>query len=217
MIDRPRKPHTSAADFLPETLDLAQLRAASKHCRGCELYRNATQTVFGEGSPNARLLLVGEQPGDQEDRTGHPFVGPAGQLLGDLLEEVGIDREEVYITNAVKHFKWTPRGNRRLHAKPTVREVAACRPWLEGEIAAIEPALIVCLGATAAQSLLGSAFRITRQHGEILSSQWAQAVLATYHPSAVLRAPTPEGRSRMRQDLAVDLQEAARYLRRASV
>jgi DNA polymerase len=214
MIERAHSSKPSAADFLPDTLDLARLRAAAQKCRGCELYRNATQTVFGEGQPHARLLLVGEQPGDQEDRAGHPFVGPAGHLLDDVLAEVGIDRAEVYVTNAVKHFKWVPRGKRRLHAKPTAREVSACRPWLEAELQAVHPELIVCLGATAAQSLLGSAFRITRQRGVILPTEWADGILATYHPSAILRAPTPEARRKMRQDFAIDLQEAARFLAR---
>jgi len=161
MVPDSRKPRTSAADFLPPSRNLDDLAEAAQQCRGCELYRNATQAVFGEGDRSARLLMIGEQPGDQEDLQGRPFVGPAGRLLDECLVEAGIDREDVYLTNAVKHFKWKPQGKRRLHAKPTVREIKACRPWLDAELEIIRPAVVVCLGATAAQALLGTSFRLT--------------------------------------------------------
>jgi len=208
-VSRPTK---SAADFLPDSLDLEELARAASHCRGCDLYRRATQTVFGEGRPTARVVFVGEQPGDEEDRQGRPFVGPAGRLLDEILSEVGIDREQVYVTNAVKHFKWEPRGTRRLHSKPSSREMSACRPWLEAEFQAIEPACVVCLGATAAQSLLGRAFRITRDHGKFQSTEYAERVLATYHPSAILRAPDADARRRMRREFTADLRKVARML-----
>ena len=208
-------PTSSAAEFLPPSRSLATLAEAAQHCRGCELYRNATQAVFGEGASRAKLFLVGEQPGDQEDLAGHPFVGPAGRVLDEVLEEVGISRDEVYVTNAVKHFKWTPRGKRRMHSKPSAREVTACRPWLEAELAIVHPEIVVCLGATAAQSLLGSAFRITRDRGRVLSSAWAEHILATYHPSALLRAPDRDSRRQLRTEFTQDLREAARWLRTA--
>lgn len=167
---------------------------------------------FGAGSATARAVLVGEQPGDQEDRAGKPFVGPAGRMLDEVLLEVGIDRRAVYVTNAVKHFKWKPSGKRRLHAKPSAREIAACRPWLEAELDSLEPELIVCLGATAAQSLLGPAFRITRERGRFLKREGLPPLLATYHPSAILRAPDPEARLQMRREFATDLRKAARRL-----
>jgi DNA polymerase len=201
-------PNVSAADFLPEKRSISSLRKAAQECRGCTLYQHATQTVFGAGAARARILLIGEQPGDQEDLQGRPFVGPAGKLLSEALEAAGIDRDEAYLTNAVKHFKWTPRGKRRLHAKPTSREIAACRPWLEAEIEAIGPQVIVCLGATAAQSLLGPSFRITRQRGQILASDWAPSLIATYHPSAILRAPDPATREELRSLFADDLKLA---------
>src|SRR6185437_4598572 len=208
--------NTSAADFLPQRRTISSLRKAAQDCRGCALYQNATQTVFGEGVVRAGLLLICEQPGDQEDLQGRPFVGPAGKLLTEALEAAAIERDEVYVTNAVKHFKWTPRGKRRLHAKPSSREVAACRPWLEAEIEAIEPQVIVCLGATAAQSLLGPSFRITRQRGEILASDWAPALVATYHPSAILRAPDPVERDALRSLFADDLKLAGKALQNAA-
>src|SRR5438105_8572911 len=172
----------TAAAFLPPKHDLTSLREAAEHCEGCPLYANAPQPVFGAGPAKADVMMVGEQPGDVEDRQGKPFVGPAGRLLDQLMEEVGIPRQQVYVTNAVKHFKWTPRGKRRLHGKPNSREVTACRPWLEAEIHAIEPKMIVCLGATAAQSLLGAKFRITQQRGEIIETPFAPWLMATYHP-----------------------------------
>ncbi len=167
---------------------LAQLRDQAAGCRNCPLWEHATQTVFGEGSAHARLMMVGEQPGDREDIEGKPFVGPAGKLLDRALEEAGIDRTDVYVTNAVKHFKWEARGKRRIHQKPNTSEVRACHPWLEAEIAAVEPQLVVALGATAAQSLLGSTFRLTKHRGELFDSSLGPLVTATIHPSAILRA-----------------------------
>ncbi|MDR8407146.1 UdgX family uracil-DNA binding protein [Nonomuraea sp. 3-1Str] len=180
--------NNGAARFLPDHLDLDSLREASAVCRGCDLYRNASRTVFGEGPARARFMLVGEQPGDQEDRKGAPFVGPAGRILDRGLEEAGIDRDDVYVTNAVKHFSFVLRGKQRIHQKPTAAEVEACQPWLTAELAVVEPEVVVVLGATAARSLLGAAFRVTRQRGEPVPLGDALAV-ATIHPSAVLRAP----------------------------
>src|SRR5438034_3956006 len=186
----------SAAPFVPKTTSLRTLGSAVQGCRGCDLYKNATQAVFGEGPKAARVMFVGEQPGDQEDKAGKPFVGPAGMMLDRALEKAGIDRSEVYVTNAVKHFKFEPRGKRRIHSKPSAREVKACRPWLEAEIKVVQPQMIVCLGATAAQSLMGSAFRLTQHRGEALHTPWAPWLLATNHPSAVLRMPDAELRDR---------------------
>ena len=213
MIDRAKKTTRSAADFLPDSLDLGELAKAAQHCRGCDLYKNATQAVFGAGRPHARVMFVGEQPGDQEDRVGKPFVGPAGRLLDEVLEQVGIDRGDVYVTNAVKHFKWKPSGKRRLHAKPSAREMAACRPWLEAELESVHPEVIVCLGATAAQSLLGPAFRITKERGQFLKYDAAR-LLATYHPSAILRAPDANARTEMRKQFMADLRKVARQIRK---
>jgi DNA polymerase len=190
------------------------LRTAAQSCRGCELFEHATQVVFGAGSASASLMVVGEVPGDKEDQLGQPFVGPAGKLLDEGLAAAGIDRREVYVTNAVKHFKWEPRGKRRLHKKPKTREISACRPWLEAEIEVVKPHTIVCLGAIAAQSLLGREFRITRQRGEAVESEWAPYVIGTWHPSAVLRAPDEGARRRMREELFGDLQSAAESLSR---
>jgi len=204
----------SARDFFPERISLPQLREAAEDCRGCDLYCNATQTVFGEGSRDAFVMFVGEQPGDQEDLAGHPFVGPAGRLLDQVLDEVGIDRKnDVYVTNAVKHFKFEQRGKRRLHSKPGAREVAACRPWLEMEIKVVKPRIIVCLGATAAQSLLGSSFRVTKHRGEIIDDQkWAPWMMATYHPSALLRMPDEDARRAARAEFTSDLRRVARQI-----
>lgn len=202
----------SAADFLPSRFTLPALRAAAAHCRGCRLYRHATQTVFGEGRPGAALMMVGEQPGDREDIEGHPFVGPAGRLLDGALQEAGIPRDDVYVTNVVKHFKWEPRGEksrRRIHKKPNDAEIAACYPWLSEEIAVVSPVVIVCLGATAAQALLGKDFRVTRERGVPLVSPLADAIVATMHPSSVLRAPDDESRRKGRADLVHDLAVAA--------
>jgi DNA polymerase len=205
-------PKISAADFLPARNDLPSLRAASRECRGCDLYRNATQTVFGEGRASSTILFVGEQPGDQEDLAGRPFVGPAGRLLDACMEEAGIDRDAAYVTNAVKHFKWEPRGKRRIHKNPTTREVAACRPWLTAEMEAVDAKLIVCLGATAAQSLLGSSFRVTQDRGKTMTVGGYPPIIATIHPSAVLRAQTDEDRERERRQFVADLVVAARVL-----
>jgi len=192
---------------------LEGLRDAAKGCRNCPLWENATQTVFGEGSPRARIMLVGEQPGDQEDREGHPFVGPAGRILDEGLREAGIDRRKLFVTNAVKHFKWEPRGKRRLHKTPAQREIDACYQWLEGEIAAVKPHLVVALGATAAKALLGPRFRITQQRGQVqVRGEVLPAVLATYHPSFLLRVKArPEGEEIHRQ-FVDDLRTAAQYL-----
>jgi DNA polymerase len=177
-----------ATAFLPERASLTSLREAVQGCRGCDLYRNATQAVFGEGAAHATVMFVGEQPGDQEDLQGRPFVGPAGQLLDRAMVEAGIDRKAAYVTNVVKHFKWEPRGKRRIHQKPNWQEVAACRPWLDAELAVVKPKVIVCLGATAAQALLGRDFRVTKQRGKLVDSPLAERVTATIHPSAILRA-----------------------------
>lgn len=179
----------SAAPWVPATHNLEQLRAAAPACRGCDLYQHATQVVFGEGPADAHVVMVGEQPGDDEDRKGHPFVGPSGRLLSKAMQEAGLDREKIYVTNAVKHFKFLERGKRRIHAKPNGIEISACKPWLEAELEAIEPELVVCLGATAAQALMGREFRITAQRGKFFPHQWAKEIVATVHPSAVLRAP----------------------------
>ena len=191
---------------------LAQLRVQAAHCTRCPLYENATQTVFGAGSRRARVMMVGEQPGDQEDRQGRPFVGPAGHVFDRALVAAGIDRRDVYVTNAVKHFKWAPRGKRRLHVKPNAREIAACRPWLDGELAAVRPELLVCLGAIAAQALLGRSFRVTKQRGQLLPSELAPHVLATVHPSSILRAPDADASRRAFDDFVADLARVAAYL-----
>jgi uracil-DNA glycosylase len=197
----------SAAEFIPPgRLSLPKLEKAVDGCRGCELYKRATQGVFGAGPRTAQVMLIGEQPGDQEDKQGAPFVGPAGRELDEALRAAEIDRELVYVTNAVKHFKWEPRGKRRMHSKPSAREVKACRPWLESEIALIHPELIVCMGATASQSLLGNAFRLTQHRGEFIrNTEWAPAVLATIHPSSILRMPDREKRQQARADFVRDL------------
>jgi len=190
-----RKPlETSAADFLPTSRALPVLEKAAKSCRGCELWKKGTQTVFGEGASRAEVMLVGEQPGDKEDLSGKPFVGPAGALLDKALVAAGIDREKVYVTNAVKHFNWEPRGKRRIHKKPNAMHIAACRPWLDAEIEAVKPRVVVCLGATAAQALLGRTFKVTQRRGELISSNIAPYLLATVHPSSILRAPDEESR-----------------------
>ena len=178
----------TAAVLVPERPTLESLRQAAAGCKACHLWERGTQTVFGEGLQKAELMLVGEQPGDQEDLAGKPFVGPAGRLLDEALDEAGIDRTKAYVTNVVKHFKWEPRGKRRIHAKPNWAEIAACRPWLEAELEVVKPNVLVCLGATAAQALLGKAFRVTRQRGELVDSPLAPNVMATIHPSAILRA-----------------------------
>jgi DNA polymerase len=189
--------------------NVEQLREAAMTCQGCDLYENATQTVFGEGDVHARLMLIDEQPGDQEDLQGRPFVGPAGRLLERALEEAGIDRKRVYLTNAVKHFRWTRRGKRRLHEKPNATQVRACRPWLEAEIAVVRPRMLVLLGATAAQSVMGPAFRVSRQRGEVLASPYGVPVVATVHPSSILRAIDEESRDAAMSGFVSDLRVAA--------
>jgi uracil-DNA glycosylase len=200
----------SALAFLPPNEDLDSLRRACRDCRGCDLYRHATQVVFGEGNTRATIFLVGEQPGDREDHQGRPFVGPAGQLLDKCLESAGVDRAEVYVTNAVKHFKWEPRGKVRLHKRPNSLEITACRPWLEKEIAAVLPRIIVCLGASAAQALLGSQFRVTKHRGEVFPTANGP-VTATIHPAAILRMPEPEAKEAETASLVNDLRAAAEY------
>jgi uracil-DNA glycosylase family protein len=192
----------------PDKASLVEMREASRECTACHLYKRATQTVFGEGPKSAPIMLVGEQPGDYEDVAGKPFVGPAGKIMDQALEEAGIDRKEVYVTNAVKHFKWEPRGKRRIHQKPNSREIAACRPWLEAELRLVKPKLLVCLGATAAQAIFGPSFRVTRERGKVLSSKVAPRVLATVHPSSLLRQPDEESRQREYERFVIDLRAA---------
>ena len=195
----------SAADFLPPDHSLPALRSAADGCRGCGLYERATQTVFGAGTTGAVIMLVGEQPGDKEDLAGEPFVGPAGRLLDGALEEAGIDRRQVYVTNAVKHFKWRPVGKRRLHEKPNRAEISACRPWLDAEIAEVQPRIVVCLGATAAQALLGPDFRVTRDRGHFYESDPGPVLTATVHPSSILRAADEAAREREMRAFIADL------------
>jgi DNA polymerase len=208
-----RTPSRSAAPFVPDTTSVKKLSAAAHACTGCDLYRNATQVVFGAGPQKARVLFVGEQPGDQEDRQGQPFVGPAGALLDKALDDAGIPRDEVYVTNAVKHFSWEPRGKRRIHKKPRVSEIKACRPWLEAELRAVKPEVVVCLGATAAQSVLGPQFKLMQGRGTLQRSDLSNRVIATIHPSSVLRAPDPEGRRAAYEMLVSDLKVVAREIR----
>jgi uracil-DNA glycosylase family protein len=191
------------------TPDLPALRERAQSCRACALWRTGTQTVFGEGPAKAELMLVGEQPGDREDQEGRPFVGPAGRVLDEALLEAGIDREQIYLTNVVKHFKWKPRGKRRIHQKPNAEEIAACRPWLEAELAAVQPGVLVCLGAIAAQALLGRTFRVSRQRGELVDSPLAPFVTATVHPSSILRAPDEEARRSAMEEFVRDLAKVA--------
>jgi len=192
----PRKELPTAAPLVPPRPTLPKLRIAAAGCTACDLHKLGTQTVFGEGAAHARVIFVGEQPGDKEDLEGKPFVGPAGKVLDKALEAAGIERREVYVTNAVKHFKWEPRGKRRIHKKPNQLEIMACRPWLEAEAAVVKPDVIVCLGATAAQSLLGKDFKVTQRRGELIPHQLAPFVTATVHPSSILRAPDEETRHR---------------------
>jgi DNA polymerase len=203
----------SASDLIPKRSSLRSLRNAAKDCRACPLWAHATQTVFGEGPRRARLLFVGEQPGNDEDLKGKPFVGPAGKLLDKALAEAAIDRSIVYVTNAVKHFKWEPRGKRRIHKKPTAREINACRPWLEAELALISPHVVIALGATAAQSLLGAQFRVTRDHGQFFQSSLAPKVMATFHPSAILRARDDQTRREQYDVLVADLKKLAKVIK----
>ncbi len=200
----------TAKPFLPEARTLPELLHAAAACRGCDLHLRATQTVFGEGPDEAAELLVGEQPGDREDETGQPFVGPAGRLLDRALADAGIPRGQTYVTNAVKHFKWFARGGRRMHEKPSLAQVKACRPWLEAEIAVVRPKIVVCLGATAAQSLMGPAFRVTRARGQLFHTEWAPYLLATVHPSAILRVEDDRLREQAYREFVDDLREVAR-------
>jgi uracil-DNA glycosylase family protein len=207
--------HVDVRDLIPVDAGLDQLRDISQTCTGCDLYRDATQTVFGEGATEADVMLVGEQPGDQEDRKGRPFVGPAGRLLDDALEQAGIDRRRAYMTNVVKHFKWVERGKRRIHKKPGLAEVRACKPWLEAEMDVVRPRAIVCLGATAAQALLGSDFKVTQRRGEMVESDLAPLVSATVHPSSILRGREEDRRAEMAAFVA-DLRAVAEALPSAS-
>jgi DNA polymerase len=193
---------------------LAELREAAAGCQACDLWRSGTQTVFGEGRQKSDVMLIGEQPGDREDVEGRPFVGPAGKLLDQALERAGIERDNVYITNVVKHFKWKPRGKRRIHQKPNAEEIGACRQWLDAEIDAVEPQVIVCLGATAAQALLGRQFRVTKQRGVPVDSDLAPYVLATVHPSSILRQETEEDRAAAMEELIADLKVVAKLLKK---
>jgi len=202
-----------AADLVPPQPTLAKLRTAAAGCRACPLWRNATQTVFGAGPRRASLMLVGEQPGDREDQEGEPFVGPAGTVLYDSLEEAGIEASDAYVTNVVKHFKWRQgRGKRRIHQRPNSSEIAACRPWLDAELAAVKPEIVVCLGATAAQALLGSGFRVTKERGRFVQSEHAPLVTATVHPSSILRIDDAEERRQARKELVRDLKRVAARL-----
>jgi DNA polymerase len=200
-------------DLIPKRPTLAAVREAAHACRACDLYKRGTQTVFGEGPKNAHVMMIGEQPGDSEDLAGHPFVGPAGRLLDEALAEAGIDRAGVYVTNVVKRFKWEPRGKRRIHAKPSGAEIAACRPWLETEIALVKPRVLVCLGATAAQALLGRSFRVTQHRGPFVASPLAPRVAATVHPSSILRTPDAESRRAEMRHFVDDLKRIAAELR----
>ncbi|MGE5486797.1 MAG: UdgX family uracil-DNA binding protein [bacterium] len=199
--------------MIPSNPTLDRLRAAASGCRACPLWERGTQTVFGEGGRRARVVLVGEQPGNDEDLAGRPFVGPAGRELDRALEAAGIQRSDTYVTNIVKHFKWEPRGKRRIHAKPNAAEIAACRPWLDAELALFKPQALVCLGATAAQALIGRDFKVTQRRGEFVESQLAPIVTATVHPSAILRAPDEESRHAERARFIEDLRKVARALR----
>jgi uracil-DNA glycosylase len=212
-----------AALFVPKDRTLPVMREAVQKCHGCDLYRNATQAVFGEletgteiQQPKVAIMMIGEQPGDREDREGRPFVGPAGKLLDRCLAEAEIDRRKVYVTNTVKHFKWEPRGKLRIHKKPSMREIHACRPWLEAELEAVRPELIVCLGAVAAQSLLGSKFKITQSHGEVQKTEGLPPIIATLHPSAILRARSEEDRDHDTRIFLEDLRRVAAYVSRPS-
>jgi uracil-DNA glycosylase len=205
-------PGEPVPELLPDRPNLDEVRDISKGCKACDLYKRGTQTVFGEGPPRADVMMVGEQPGDAEDIAGQPFVGPAGRLLDRALEEAGIDRSRVYVTNVVKHFKWEPRGKRRIHAKPNAAEIGACRPWLETEIALVKPRVLVCLGATAAQALLGRGFKVTKQRGEFVPSPLAPLATATVHPSSILRAPDDESRRREMREFVADLKKVAKEL-----
>ena len=209
MVRRAAEPARSAADFLPAERTLPAMAEAAQGCRGCDLYANATQAVIGQGRPGADVMLIGEQPGDREDREGTPFVGPAGKLLDTALERAGIDRDEVYVTNAVKHFKWEPRGKRRIHKKPNTEEIRACNPWLQAELSVVKPKVIVCLGATAAQAVIGRGFRVTQHRGEFVDTPLEPLVTATVHPSSILRAQDDGTRRSQMEAFVRDLRTVA--------
>jgi len=206
----------SAARLIPRTPTLSNLQRSAHDCKACDLWKNATQTVFGEGPSRARVMFIGEQPGDQEDRQGHPFVGPAGRFLDEALVEAGVDRSDVYVTNVVKHFKWeaAERGKRRIHKKPRHSEIEACRPWLDAELKVVRPQVVVCLGASAAQALLGKDFRVTRDRGQLVPSDLAPQVMATTHPASILRAPDRAARERQRGEFVHDLKKIADLLKK---
>jgi len=212
MATRKSSNKSSAADLIPEQPTLPTLKAAAADCKACDLWKKGTQTVFGEGQRRSTILFVGEQPGNEEDLTGKPFVGPAGRLFDEALAEAGIDRKRTYVTNVVKHFKWEPRGKRRIHKKPNAIEIKACRPWLEAEVAVVKPQVIVALGATAAQALLGPQFRVTKQRGEFFESALAPYVMATVHPSSILRAPDDDTRRLEYRHFVADLKKLARVM-----
>lgn len=207
------KEKSSAEEFLPKRRTLESLRAAARSCEGCDLYKNATQTVFGEGAKNASVVLIGEQPGDMEDRQGHPFVGPAGRMLDKALAEARIQRDEVYITNAVKHFRWIQRGKRRLHQKPAIRQVTACKPWLQSELEVLHPKVVVCLGATAAQSMLGRVIPIGQQRGKFFDGDHGEAVFITIHPSSIFRHREESEREEEYRHFVADMRRVQRKLR----
>ncbi len=211
-MPRKAQPAGGAAKLIPPRPTLEKLRASACQCKACDLWLRGTQTVFGEGARHAKVMFIGEQPGDKEDLEGKPFVGPAGGLLDEALAEAGIDRRQTYVTNAVKHFKWEPRGKRRIHKKPNSIEISACRAWLDAEIEVIKPKVIVCLGATAAQSLLGRGFRVTKQRGRIMSFGDDIQIAATVHPSSILRAPDAESRHREMQLFIADLRVIAKFV-----
>lgn len=209
-----KETENSAADFFPDRKSLKAFREAAADCKACDLWERGTQTVFGEGARKAEVLFVGEQPGNEEDLTGQPFVGPAGKLLDDALAEAAIDRTQTYVTNVVKHFKWEPRGKRRIHKKPNAVEINACRPWLEAEINLVKPKVIVCLGATAAQALLGPKFRVSKQRGQFIESTLAPYIMATVHPSSILRAPDDATRHAEKRHFIDDLKKIAHVLKK---
>jgi uracil-DNA glycosylase family protein len=211
-VNMPRAPVRTAAPLVPANPTLDSLRQAAAGCRACDLWKLGTQTVFGEGSATARVMMVGEQPGDKEDLQGRPFVGPAGAVLDKALSAAGIERNDVYVTNIVKHFKWEPRGKRRLHKKPNILEINACRPWLEAEIKVVRPEVVVLLGATAAQGIVGSQFRVTQQRGQWVQSNIAPLVMATVHPSSILRAPDDDSRHEEMRRFVADLKKVATQL-----
>ena len=208
-----RPPPRDASPLIPAKPTLPRVREAARDCRACDLWKRGTQTVFGEGAARAQLMLVGEQPGNEEDLSGHPFVGPAGKLLSRALEQAGIDRTTVYVTNVVKHFKWEPRGKRRIHKKPNHAEVVACHPWIQTEIALVKPRVIVCLGSTAAQALIDPKFKVTQHRGERIASALAPVMMATVHPSSILRAPDDESRRQEMEAFVRDLRSVARALK----